>query len=158
MGGHVEMGIRDDGVEPVGWIEVRSSRLHGVTVGPGRVPSLIDEMPALAAAAAFAEGAFSVSGAEELRVKESDRIAAMVEGLTALGADAVAQPDGFTIHGGRPLRGAAVRAHGDHRIAMALAVAGLGAEGETEIEDGRCVAVSFPEFPALLERGAKAER
>jgi 3-phosphoshikimate 1-carboxyvinyltransferase len=158
MGGQIETGIRDDGVEPVGWIEVRSSRLHGVTVAPDRVPSLIDEMPALSVAAAYAEGEFSVSGAEELRVKESDRIAAVVEGLTRLGADATAQPDGFTVRGGRPLHGATVRAHGDHRIAMAMAVAGLGAEGETVIEDGQCVAVSFPEFPALLERGARAER
>jgi 3-phosphoshikimate 1-carboxyvinyltransferase len=158
MGGQIETGIRDDGVEPVGWIEVRSSRLHGVTVAPDRVPSLIDEMPALSVAAAYAEGEFSVSGAEELRVKESDRIAAVVEGLTRLGVDATAQPDGFTIRGGRPLQGATVRAHSDHRIAMAMAVAGLGAEGETVIEDGHCVAVSFPEFPALLERGARADR
>jgi 3-phosphoshikimate 1-carboxyvinyltransferase len=159
MGGQVETGVREEGVEPVGWIEVRSSRLAGVTVTPGRVASLIDEMPALAVAAAFAEGEFSVSGAAELRVKESDRIAAMVEGLSAMGADVTARPDGFVVRGGRPLRGAAVRAHADHRIAMALAVAGLAAEeGATTIEDGRCVAVSFPEFPALLERGARAER
>ena len=155
MGGHVETGIREDGVEPVGWIEVRSSRLAGTTIEPGRVPSLIDEMPALAVAGAFAEGDLAVSGAAELRVKESDRIAAIVEGLCALGADATAQPDGFTVRGGRPLRGAPVRAHGDHRIAMALAVAALAAEGETEILGAECAAVSFPGFYDVLERGAR---
>jgi 3-phosphoshikimate 1-carboxyvinyltransferase len=117
------------------------------------VPALIDEVPALAVAATQAEGTTTVSGAAELRVKESDRIAALVAGLGRMGADVEERPDGFVVHGGRPLHGAKVDSHGDHRIAMALAVAALAADGETLIEDAACVDVSFPEFFDLLERG-----
>ena len=123
-----------------------------MAVDPALVPSLIDEVPALAAAAAFAEGTFTVTGAGELRVKESDRIGALAEGLAALGARVLELPDGLVVEGGAALRGAGVRSHGDHRIAMCLSVAALAAEGATEIEDARCVAVSFPEFYALLEQ------
>src|SRR5262249_49725830 len=136
-------------------IEVRSSRLRGTDVPPALVPGLIDEVPALAAAAAFAEGTFRVSGAGELRVKESDRIAAIVEGFSRLGADIAERPDGLEIRGGRPLSAATVRAHDDHRIAMSLAVAALGARGETEIEGAECASVSFPEFYDFLARGAQ---
>jgi 3-phosphoshikimate 1-carboxyvinyltransferase len=122
-------------------------------VDPALVPSLVDEVPALAAAAAFAEGPFTVSGASELRVKESDRLAALAEGLAALGARVRERPDGLVVEGGAGLRGARVRSHGDHRIAMALAVASLGAEGASEIENADCVAVSFPEFFAVLATG-----
>jgi 3-phosphoshikimate 1-carboxyvinyltransferase len=155
MGADVETGIESEVPEPVGWIEARSSRLHGVTVPPQAVPALIDEVPALAVAAACAEGEFTLTGAEELRVKESDRIAALAEGLTRLGASFEERADGFMLRGGRKLQGARVRGHGDHRIAMALAVAALAAEGTTEIEDAECVAVSFPEFPAVLEAGTR---
>jgi 3-phosphoshikimate 1-carboxyvinyltransferase len=158
MGAQIETGIEAESPEPVGWIEARSSRLHGVSVAPQVVPALIDEVPALAVAAACAEGEFTLAGAEELRVKESDRIATLVEGLTRLGASIDERPDGFVIHGGRPLRGAKVRAHDDHRIAMALAVAALAAEGTTEVEGAECAAVSFPEFPAVLEAGARLGR
>jgi 3-phosphoshikimate 1-carboxyvinyltransferase len=152
MGGDVETRLETSDPEPVGWIVARSSRLHGTTVDPALVPSLVDEVPALAAAAAFAEGTFTVTGAAELRVKESDRIAALAEGLAALGARVRERPDGLVVEGGRPLRGARVRAHGDHRIAMSLSVAALAAEGSTEVEGAECVAVSFPGFYALLER------
>jgi 3-phosphoshikimate 1-carboxyvinyltransferase len=155
MGGEIETGVEIESPEPVGWIEARTSRLHGVTVPPRLVPALIDEVPALAVAAACAEGEFVLTGAEELRVKESDRIAALVEGLTRLGAEVEERPDGFVLRGGRRLQGAAVRAHGDHRIAMALAVAALAAEGTTDVEGAECVAVSFPEFPSVLEAGAR---
>jgi 3-phosphoshikimate 1-carboxyvinyltransferase len=121
-------------------------------VDPAVVPALIDEVPALAVAAAFAEGRFTVSGASELRVKESDRIAALAEGLGALGARVRELPDGLVVEGGSPLRGAPVRSHGDHRIAMALSVAALGAAGATEVEGAECVAVSFPGFYGLLEQ------
>ena len=107
----------------------RSSRLRGVDVPAAAVPGLIDEIPALAVAAAHAEGRFTVSGAAELRVKESDRIAALAEGLRRLGATVEERPDGLAIDGGSPLHGAAVRAHDDHRIAMALAVAGARRAG-----------------------------
>jgi len=155
MGADVEMRIESESPEPVGWIEARSSRLRGATIAASLVPSLIDEIPALAVAGAHAEGALSVTGARELRVKESDRIAALAEGLARLGADVEELDDGFVVRGGRPLRGARVRSHGDHRIAMALAVAALTASGETEIEGSECVSVSFPDFFQLLQTGTR---
>jgi 3-phosphoshikimate 1-carboxyvinyltransferase len=153
MGGDVTTGVETATPEPTGWIEARSSRLHGVSVPAAVVPALIDEVPALAAAATQAEGEFTVSGAAELRVKESDRIAALASGLGRMGASVEERPDGFVLRGGRPLHGAVVDSQGDHRIAMALAVAALTADGETRIEDAACVDVSFPEFFDLLERG-----
>jgi 3-phosphoshikimate 1-carboxyvinyltransferase len=153
MGAEVETGVEREEPEPMGWITARSSSLRGTAVDPARVPALIDEVPALAVAAAYAEGTFSISGAEELRVKESDRIAALAEGLGRMGARIEERPDGFVVEGGRRLRGAGVRAHEDHRIAMALAVAALGAQGETEIEGADAAAVSFPEFWDVLARG-----
>jgi 3-phosphoshikimate 1-carboxyvinyltransferase len=153
MGGRIETGIVASEPEPVGFIVARSSALRGVSVPPERVPGLIDEAPALAVAAACAEGDFTLAGAAELRVKESDRIAAMAEGLSAMGARLEERPDGLVIHGGQPLHGAAVRSLGDHRIAMALSVAGLVARGETEVDEAECAAVSFPEFYTFLERG-----
>jgi 3-phosphoshikimate 1-carboxyvinyltransferase len=154
MGGDVRTGIDGTEPEPIGWIEARSSSLRGTDVPPELVPGLIDEVPALSAAAAFASGTFRVSGAAELRVKESDRIAALVEGLSRLGVDVSERPDGLEIRGGRALKGAAVRAHDDHRIAMALAIAALGASGATEIEGAECASVSFPEFYDFLKQGA----
>jgi 3-phosphoshikimate 1-carboxyvinyltransferase len=150
MRGDVTLEITATEPEPVGWIEARSSALRAVDIPPSWVPSLIDELPALAVAGCLAEGRTTVAGAAELRLKESDRIGAIVEGLRGMGARIEERPDGFAVEGGAPLRGAAVRSHGDHRIAMALAVAALCAEGGTEIEDGDCVGVSFPEFPGLL--------
>ena len=158
MGAHIETGLRRSEPEPVGWIEARTSALHGVKVPPETVPALIDEVPALAVAGARAEGGFSVSGAAELRVKESDRIAALAEGLRAMGARVEERPDGLAIDGGPPLRGARVRAHGDHRIAMALSVAALAARGDTHVDDAECAAVSFPEFYTFLERGIAGDR
>jgi 3-phosphoshikimate 1-carboxyvinyltransferase len=158
MGANVETGVRREDPEPVGWIEARSSRLGSAEVAATEVPALIDEVPVLAVAAALGEGTLVVRNAAELRVKESDRIATLAEGLRRMGGTVEEHPDGLTVHGGGGLKGAAVRSHGDHRIAMALAVAGLAAEGETEIEDAACIGVSFPEFPSLLERGTKGER
>jgi 3-phosphoshikimate 1-carboxyvinyltransferase len=153
MGARLRYAVEREAPEPVGWIEAATSRLRGLDIAPERVPALIDELPALAVAAIHAQGVFSVAGAAELRVKESDRIAALAEGLRALGARFEERPDGFVIEGGRSLHGARVRSHGDHRIAMALAVAALAAEGETELLGSECVAVSFPEFWALVARG-----
>jgi 3-phosphoshikimate 1-carboxyvinyltransferase len=158
MGADIRTGLDEPSPEPVGWIEARSSRLEGVRVAPEIVPGLIDEVPALAVAAAHARGSFTVSGASELRVKESDRIAALAEGLGRMGATVEEHVDGFTIHGGRRLAGARVAAQGDHRIAMALAVAAMAAEGETELEDAACASVSFPEFYDLLARGCAEGR
>lgn len=154
MGGQVETHLESTEPEPVGSIVARSSALHGTMVDPGRVAALIDEVPALAVAASFAEGTFTLTGARELRVKESDRIAAMAEGLGRLGGHVRELSDGLVIKGGIPLQGASVRSHGDHRVAMALAVAALAAEGATEIEGAECATVSFPEFYEFLDRGA----
>jgi 3-phosphoshikimate 1-carboxyvinyltransferase len=155
MGGKIETGLTSESPEPVGWITARSSKLTGTSVGADIVPALIDEVPALAVAAACAQGEFTLSGAKELRVKESDRISALHEGLTRLGADVEERPDGLRIRGGRPLHGAAVRAHSDHRIAMALSIAALVAEGETTIEGADAAAVSFPEFYERLRQASQ---
>jgi 3-phosphoshikimate 1-carboxyvinyltransferase len=152
MGGDVQTRLDASDPEPVGSIVASSSKLHGTVVDPAIVPALVDEVPALAAAAAFAAGTFTVTGAAELRVKESDRIAALAEGLGAMGAAVRELPDGLVVEGGRPLTGAAVRSHGDHRIAMALSIAALGASGATQLDGAACVAVSFPGFYALIEQ------
>jgi 3-phosphoshikimate 1-carboxyvinyltransferase len=154
MGGRVETELTASDPEPVGTIVARSSELRGVRVDPALVPSLVDEVPALAVAAAFASGETTITGASELRIKESDRIAALAQGLTAMGARVRELPDGLVVSGGARLRGARVESHDDHRIAMALAVAALGAAGPTEIERGECASVSFPEFYGIVERSA----
>jgi len=131
---------------PGGALQARHGRLRATTIGGAEVPALIDELPVLAVAAAVAEGVTVVRDARELRVKESDRIATMVEGLSAMGVEIEATDDGFVIRGGPPLRGASVRSHGDHRVAMALAVAGLAAAGDTVVEGWDAVATSYPGF------------
>jgi len=153
MGGQVETRVESTDPEPVGTIIARTSSLRGIVVDPALAPSLIDEVPALAVAAAHAPGSFVLSEAAELRLKESDRIAAMAEGLSLLGARVAERPDGLVIEGSAPLRGATVRSHDDHRIAMALSVAALSATGASEIEGAESVAVSFPEFFDVLARG-----
>ena len=120
------------------------------------IPRLIDEVPLLAVAATQAEGVAIIRDAAELRVKESDRLAAMAEGLAAMSARIEELPDGLIITGPSSLRGATVSSHGDHRVAMALAIAGLVAEGETVIEDTDCIATSFPGFAERL-RGLGAD-
>ncbi|WP_373047050.1 3-phosphoshikimate 1-carboxyvinyltransferase [Vulgatibacter sp.] len=124
--------------------------LHATVVEPHEIPALVDEVPLLAALATQAHGTTEIRGAGELRVKESDRLAAIAAGLTALGADIEEQEDGLRIHGPTPLRGATVDSHGDHRIAMSLAVAGLIASGETTIRGAEWVDISFPGFFSLL--------
>jgi 3-phosphoshikimate 1-carboxyvinyltransferase len=158
MGGAIRVGIERGAPEPVGWIEAETSPLRGIDITASAVASLIDELPILAVAGAAAEGTFRVVGAEELRVKESDRIAAIAEGLRKMGALVEERPDGLVVEGGRRLHGAAVRSWGDHRIAMSLAVAALAAaEGETLIEGGDCASVSFPEFFTLLDQAVEAD-
>ncbi len=156
MGAEIEVTLDRSVPEPVGTIRARTSRLSGVAVDPRLVPALIDEVPALAVAGAHADGRFSVSDAAELRVKESDRIATLVEGLSRMGAAVEERPDGLVIEGGRRLKGATVRAHHDHRIGMALSIAALTADGATEIEGAETAAISFPEFYLHLARGVDA--
>ncbi len=149
MGADIEiMNERDAGGEPVADLRVRSSRLKGIRIPEDQVPLAIDEFPALFVAAACAEGETVLTGAEELRVKESDRIQVMADGLAALGVDARPTPDGMVIRGGR-IRGGTVASHGDHRIAMAFAMAGLRADGEITITDCANVNTSFPGFVPL---------
>jgi len=140
---------RKFGEEPVADIRVRSSALRGITVDPALVSLAIDEFPVLFVAAAAAKGTTVFSGLEELRVKESDRIATMAEGLRRLGIEVAETPDGATIRGGR-FRGAEVDSHGDHRVAMSLAMAGTYADAEVTIRDVDNVDTSFPGFAALL--------
>jgi 3-phosphoshikimate 1-carboxyvinyltransferase len=153
-----EMGVRvsqsdlEEGDEPAATLKVESSRLRGTSVSGAQIPSLIDEIPVLAVAAACAEGVTEVRDAAELRVKESDRIRAVVTELGKLGARIEERADGFRIRGGAPLRGAVVRSWGDHRMAMALIIAGLVAEGQTVVEDTECIATSYPDFLPTLER------
>ena len=155
MGGDIETTITSAGdAEPSGRIVARSSSLTGVSIAPLDVPAVVDELPILAVAGALARGRLEVRGASELRVKESDRIASMVEGLSALGARIEERDDGFRVEGGRSLKGARVRSHGDHRIAMALSVAALTAAGDTEVEGAEVVSISLPTFFSELDRGA----
>lgn len=155
MGADIETTITSPAdAEPAGRIVARSSALKGVDIAPLDVPAIVDELPILAVAGAMAEGRLEVRGASELRVKESDRIASMVEGLSALGVRIEELEDGFRVWGGRPLKGAPVRSRGDHRIAMALSVAALGAQGDTEVAEAEAVSISLPSFFSELDRGA----
>ncbi len=137
------------GGEPVADLHVRAASLHGIDVPLDYVPDMIDEFPALFIAAALADGVTRVRGAAELRVKESDRIAAMADGLRALGIRVDETPDGADIHGGS-LHGGTIESHGDHRIAMAFAVAAQRASGEVTIRDTANVATSYPGFAASM--------
>jgi cyclohexadieny/prephenate dehydrogenase / 3-phosphoshikimate 1-carboxyvinyltransferase len=149
MGADIKIHPRAQAKEPIADIEVRKSRLKGITVSEDLVPLSIDEFPVFFVAAACSEGETLVRGAEELRVKETDRLAAMAEGLTTLGVENELQPDGLWIRGGDGFKGGTVDSHGDHRIAMSFAVASLRAKGEIEILDVANVATSFPGFVEL---------
>lgn len=155
MGAVVEVrDVREEGGEPLGTVMVRAAPLHGTTIEGDLIPRAIDELPVIAVAACLAEGETVIRDAAELRVKESDRIAALARELGRLGAMIEAQPDGLAIAGGRRLRGGRAASGGDHRIAMALAVAGLCAQAPVVIEDPDCIRTSFPEFEAILRRVA----
>jgi 3-phosphoshikimate 1-carboxyvinyltransferase len=152
MGGQLELlDSREQSGEPVADVLVRYSHLKGIEIGGDIVPRAIDEFPVISVAAALAEGTTTIRDAEELRVKETDRIAAMVSELGKLGAQVEARPDGMMITGVEQLKHGTVSSHGDHRIAMSLAVAALSAAGDVTIEDTACTDTSFPGFWALLE-------
>ncbi|MCH8055425.1 MAG: 3-phosphoshikimate 1-carboxyvinyltransferase, partial [Deltaproteobacteria bacterium] len=137
--------------EPLGDLRIMGGRLKGVEIGPEMVARTIDEYPVLFVAAALAEGVTTISGARELRHKESDRLTAMAKELRKLGVQVEEREDGMRIEGKRRLQGTQVKSYGDHRVAMALAVAALSSEGGLEIDDSACVDVSFPGFFELLE-------
>ena len=149
MGADIEvLNRREVGGEPVADLRVRSAPLKGIRIPEDQVPLAIDEFPVLFVAAACAEGETVLTGAEELRVKESDRIQTMADGLAVLGVDARPTPDGVVIQGG-PMGGGRVDSHGDHRIAMAFTIAALRANGEIRIDDCANVDTSFPRFVEL---------
>ena len=150
---------REEAGEPVADLQVRSSALRGIQIGAERIPQTIDEFPILCVAAAMAEGRTTITGAEELRVKESDRIATMASELRKMGVDIAERPDGLVIEGrGGPdagkragmLQGATCESYGDHRIAMSVAIAGLAADRPTLINSTECIETSFPEFNSKL--------
>ena len=146
MGGDITLlNVRNDG-EPTADLLIRSSSLHGTEIKGEIISTLIDEIPMIAVMAAFADGTTVIRDAAELKVKESDRIQVMTDNLTRMGADVEALPDGMIIHGGKPLHGATIDSHKDHRIAMSFAVAGGICEGPLTITDGECVNISYPEF------------
>lgn len=152
MGADITMlNVNMDG-EPTADLLVRTSSLHGTTVGGEIIPTLIDEIPMIAVMAAFAEGTTIIKDAKELKVKESDRILVMAENLSRMGADITPTDDGMIIHGGKPLHGAVIDSYLDHRIAMSFAIAGLLCDGPLSIKGGDCVKISYPEFYEDLYR------
>jgi len=153
------VSVVDEG-ELSGTIEINGAKLTGTVIEGEEIPNVIDEIPIIAIAAALAEGKTTIRGAKELRVKETDRIAAIAKNLKAMGVEVVEFDDGMEITGTRKLRGAKLESFGDHRIAMAFAIAGLFAEGETIIENVECVATSYPTFEETLRlvRSGKAIR
>lgn len=153
MGATLEIvNERDEGGEKVGDIVAKSSGLKSTTIGGDLIPRLIDELPVLAVAATQAQGTTIIRNAEELRVKESDRIETTVRELSKMGANIEAQPDGMIIKGKSPLKGSLVNSHKDHRLAMSLAVGALVAQGETTIDYSECVDISYPSFWEDLRR------
>lgn len=159
MGAQVREAIEDiDQVEPRGIVEVTGFPLKGTVIQGKEVPRLIDELPILAVAGALADGKTIIRHAEELRVKESDRIAAIAHNLHAMGVQVAELDDGLEILGPAPLHGARLSSFGDHRIAMAFAIAGLFADGETIVQDADCIRESYPGFEAVLEEFTNPKR
>lgn len=147
MGADISLeNIKSDSAEPVADIIVKHSELNGTEIGGDIIPSLIDEIPVIAVLASAAKGRTVIKDAAELKVKESNRIDVMADNLARMGADVTPTEDGLIINGGRPLHGAIIDCKSDHRIAMSFAIAGLFAEGETEIADAECVNISYPDF------------
>jgi 3-phosphoshikimate 1-carboxyvinyltransferase len=156
MGAEIEIeNLRNFGGEEAGDMIIRGAHLKGTEINHEIVPRLIDEIPVLAVAAALADGVTYIRGAGELKVKESNRLAAIACELGKMGIQITELPDGLEIHGPNKIRGAAVNSYHDHRIAMALAVCGLFAEGKTTIADSGCIDISFPGFSELLQQIAR---
>jgi 3-phosphoshikimate 1-carboxyvinyltransferase len=151
MGADIQIsGSSERGREPIGDVTTRFSILSGIEIDGAMAVRMIDEFPAFAVAAAFARGQTLVRGAAELRHKESDRISALCAELRQLGVGVDEAPDGFCIQGGKPVRGGTTRSNGDHRLAMAMAVAGMASEAPVSILDAEIMAESFPGFIDVL--------
>lgn len=146
------LNVHEQCGEPVADLLVRYSSLKGTVIEKDLIPTLIDELPVIAVMAAFADGTTIIRDAQELRVKESNRLAIITHHLTEMGADVIPTKDGMIINGGRPLHGAVLESHLDHRIAMSFAVAGMASEGETEIVNAECVNISYPGFYRDMEK------
>jgi 3-phosphoshikimate 1-carboxyvinyltransferase len=157
MGAHMTEIVHQSHGEPIGNIEIHGAKLTATTLTRDEIPNLIDEIPVIAVAAALAQGRTIIRNAKELRVKETDRITTVVNGLRAMGVKVDEFEDGMEITGGSPLRGATIDSGGDHRIAMAFAIAGLFASGETVIKNTECVNTSYPGFAHHLA-AIRAER
>jgi 3-phosphoshikimate 1-carboxyvinyltransferase len=156
MGGNIELvDPRELSGEPVADLLVRSSQLHGIEIGGDVVPRAIDEFPVISVAAACADGRTVIRDARELRVKETDRIAAVAANLRLAGVPVVETADGMEITGVERLNGCSAESRGDHRIAMSMLIAGLAAKGEVTVDDTECIATSFPTFLNLLEEVAQ---
>src|SRR5688572_16718818 len=158
MGAQIHEVIESDEAEPLGSIELRGARLRGTQIGGKEIANVLDEVPILAVAGALAHGKTVISDAGELRVKETDRLAAIATNLRAMGGQVSETEDGLEIIGGAPLHGARLSSFGDHRIAMAFAIAGLFADGETTITNTECANTSYPGFYQTLEQIVKEPR
>jgi 3-phosphoshikimate 1-carboxyvinyltransferase len=152
MGASIEIENSGNGIEPAGDITVKHSVLHGTEICGTLIPRLIDELPVIAVAAAFAEGRTVIKDAEELKVKESNRIAAMETELKKAGVDANATDDGLIIQGGNTVRGGSFETYDDHRVAMSMSVLALAAEGPSSIENQQCISISYPGFFETLKK------
>ena len=146
MGADITLFNESTEGEPTADLLIRTSSLKGTAIEGGIIPTLIDEIPMIAVMAAFADGTTVIRDARELKVKESDRITVMVDNLKRMGADIEGTEDGMIIHGGRPLYGATIDSHLDHRVAMSFAVAGTICDGTVDILNGDCVKISYPNF------------
>src|SRR5204862_7215938 len=159
MGAQVREAVEGvDQIEPRGTVEVTGAPLKGTVIQGKEIPQLIDELPILAVAGALANGPTIIRQAQELRVKETDRIAAIAHNLRTMGAHVAELSDGLEVYGPAPLHGARVASFGDHRIAMAFAIAGLFADGETIVQDAECIRESYPGFEGVLEEFTNPKR
>jgi 3-phosphoshikimate 1-carboxyvinyltransferase len=152
MGAHIAEGVTDSSCEPFGNVRVYGRKLRGTKIAGAEIANVIDELPIIAVIGAIAEGDTEIRDAHELRVKETDRIAAMAKNLRAFGVGVTEHDDGMTVHGGSPLTGAKIGSFGDHRIAMACAILGLFARGETTVTNTACIATSYPTFQEDLAK------
>ncbi len=154
MGGRITVeNERETEGEPVGDLHIQAAeRLYGIEIGEEAIPAMIDELPILFIAAAFAEGETKITGARELRIKESDRIAIMAREMRKMGIEVEEYPDGLRIQGSDKTKGGTFTSDGDHRVAMSMAIAGLVAGGESAIEQTECISTSFPGFEILLKK------
>jgi 3-phosphoshikimate 1-carboxyvinyltransferase len=152
MGAQIYESISDSACEPTGTLRVHGRRLRGTKISGAEIANVIDELPIISVVAAIAEGDTEIRDAQELRVKETDRITAMAGNLRQFGVTVTEHEDGMTIHGGARLVGARVKSFGDHRIAMACAILGMFSKGETVIEDTACIATSYPTFQEDMQK------